>query len=177
MTIYQESGLRLTLPEGKHFRFQDCQAYKSLSGQNLKEMDFGWWQEDKNILWLFELKDYANLTLNECLPNHLLDNLITKAMDSLLMLAACWAKTGKGREFLSCLPSPVQNFPMHPEQLKLKLFFILKIDVNMFKDEIDALKYELNNRLRGRIALFNIKHVSLVDHLTVINHNLLPLQI
>jgi hypothetical protein len=46
----------------------------------------------------------------------------------------------------------------------------------MFKDERDALKYELNNRLRGRVALFNIKHVSLVDHLTVINHNLLPLQ-
>ena len=47
----------------------------------------------------------------------------------------------------------------------------------MFKDEIDALSYELNNRLRGRIALFNIRHVSLVDHLTVINNNLLPLQI
>ncbi|RKZ50904.1 MAG: hypothetical protein DRR16_05610 [Candidatus Parabeggiatoa sp. nov. 3] len=176
MTIYHESGLRLTLPAGKHFRFQDCKAYKSLNGQNLKEMDFCWWQEDENRLWLIELKDYANLTPAECLPNHLLDNLIAKATDSLLMLAACWAKTGKGQEFLSCLPSSVQEFPRHPQQLKLKLFFILKIDVSMFKDEIDALKYELNNRLRGRVALFNIRHVSLVDHLTVINHNLLPLE-
>lgn len=54
---------------------------------------------------------------------------VDRYKDSLLMLAACWAKTGKGREFLSCLPSPVQTFPMHPEQLKLKLFFFLKIDV------------------------------------------------
>ncbi len=177
MSVYQESGLKLTLPEGQHFRFQDCQAYKSLMGQNLKEMDFGWWQEQKKRLWLIEIKDYANLTPPECLPNHLLDNLFNKATDSLLMLATCWAKTGKGREISSCLPPALQQFPELPEQLKLKLFFILKIKASMFKDEIDALSYQLNNRLRGRMALFNIKHVSLVDHITVINNNLLPLQI
>jgi hypothetical protein len=139
-------------------------------------MDFGWWQEEKNTLWLIEMKDYAHLTPEECLPNHLLNNLVNKATDSLLMLATCWAKTGKGREFLPCLPTSLQQFPEHQEHLKLKLFFILKIDAAMFKDEIDALRYELNNRLRGRVALFNIRYVSLVDHLTVINNNLLPLQ-
>jgi len=175
MTAYDESGLRLNLPKGQHFRY--CEAYKLLCGQKLKEMDFGWWQPEQNRLWLIEIKDYAHLTTEERLPNHLLDNLVDKATDSLLMLASCWAKTGKGREFFSCLPPPIQQFPESPEQLKLKLFFILKIDVTMFKDEIDALRYGLNNRLRGRVALFNIRYVSLVDHLTVLNNNLLPLQV
>jgi hypothetical protein len=176
MTVYIESGLRLNLPKGEHFRFQDCKVYKKLSGQKLKEMDFCWWQKEQNRLWLIEIKDYAHLSTEERLPNHLLDNLVDKATDSLLMLATCWAKTGKGREFSACLPLPIQQFPEHPEQLKLKLFFILKIDVNMFKDEIDALRYRLNDRLRGRVALFNIRYVSLVDHLTVIKHNLLPIE-
>lgn len=46
----------------------------------------------------------------------------------------------------------------------------------MFKDEIDVLRYKLNDRLRGRVALFNIRHVSLVDHITVINNKLLPIE-
>jgi len=46
----------------------------------------------------------------------------------------------------------------------------------MFKDEIDALRYRLNDILRGRVALFNIRYVSLVDHITVINNNLLPIE-
>jgi hypothetical protein len=176
MTAYIESGLRINLPEGEHFRFQDCEIYKQLSGKKLKEMDFGWWQKQQNRLWLIEIKDYAHLTTEERLPKHLLDNLVDKATDSLLMLANCWAKTGKGREFSSCLPPAIQQFPEHPEQLKLKLFFILKINVAMFKDEIDALRYELNDKLRGRVALFNIRYVSLVDHITVINNNLLPIE-
>jgi hypothetical protein len=111
MTTYYESGLRLNLPKGEHFRFQDCEVYKLLCGQKLKEMDFGWWQKEQNRLWLIEIKDYAHLSIEERLPNHLLDNLVDKATDSLLMLASCWAKTGKGREFSLCLPPPVQQFP------------------------------------------------------------------
>ncbi len=73
MSTYQESGLIITLPDGEHFRFQDCQAYKEVSGRNLKEMDFGWWQNDTNTLWLIEIKEYSNLTSEEQLPDYLLD--------------------------------------------------------------------------------------------------------
>ena len=118
MKVYIESGLRVNLPKEQHFRFQDCEIYKQLSGQKLKEMDFGWWQKEQNRLWLIEIKDYAHLTTEERLPNHLLDNLVDKATDSLLMLASCWIKTGKGREFSGCLPKAIQQFPEDPEQLK-----------------------------------------------------------
>jgi len=177
MTSYYESGLKISLPSDEHFRFQDCKAYKPLSGQNLKEMDFGWWQAEKNTLCLIEIKDYTHLTPTERLPAHLLNTFINKATDSLLMLATMWAKIGKGFELSSCLPLPVQQFPSHsPEKLRLKLFFILKIDKVIFRSQLGILKDELNDRLRGRVALFNVRHVSLLDHLTVINNNLLPIQ-
>jgi hypothetical protein len=73
MTAYIESGLRINLPEGEHFRFPDCEIYKQLSGKKLKEMDFGWWQKQQNRLWLIEIKDYAHLTIEERLPKHLLE--------------------------------------------------------------------------------------------------------
>jgi hypothetical protein len=150
MTTYHESGLVITLPDGEHFRFQDCQAYKRLSGQFLKEMDFGWWQADKNTLWLIEI--YASLMPEEQLPAHLLDNFVNKATDSLLILAALWAKTNQGLEFASCLPPQIHQFPK-----RLKFFFILKIDEVLFNSKIEPLKDELKNRRRDKLALFEYR--------------------
>jgi hypothetical protein len=59
MPIYEESGLRITLPNGENFRFQDFPSYKKLNGKNLSEMDFGWWDATKNTLFLLEVKDYS----------------------------------------------------------------------------------------------------------------------
>lgn len=167
MSTYHESGLIITLPDGEHFRFQDCHAYKPLSGQNFKGMDFGWWQTNRNTLWLIEIQEYANLTQEEQLPRHLLDNLAKKATDSLLMLAAIWAKTHQGLELAPCLPPQVYQFPR-----RLKFFFIFKIDDMIFKSKMLHLKDALKNQLRGRFALFDVKHVSLVDHLTAIKCDL-----
>jgi len=167
MTIYKESGLVITLPDDEHFRFQNCQAYKQLSGQNLKEMDFGWWQTEKNTLWLIEIKEYDHLRPAEKLPDFLLDNFANKATDSLLMLATIWARTNQGLKLATCLPAKFHQFPS-----RLKIFFILKIDEAIFKSQIEHLKDKLKNRLRGRLALFDIKPVALVDHLTAIKCSL-----
>jgi hypothetical protein len=40
MSVFQESGLQITLPVGESFRFQDCPNYQNLKGKNLSEMDF-----------------------------------------------------------------------------------------------------------------------------------------
>jgi hypothetical protein len=85
MPIFQESGLRITLPDGECFRFQDCPSYKTLNGKNFSEIDFCWWDSTKNTLWLLELKDYSHVTPSEKLPNHLLEKLTNKVTDSLLI--------------------------------------------------------------------------------------------
>jgi hypothetical protein len=128
MTIYQESGLIITLPDDEHFRFQDCQAYKGLSGANLKEMDFAWWQNETKTLWLIEIKEYANLSSEECLPDYLLDNLVNKATDSLLMLAAMWSKTNQGLKLAACLPPIFHRFSG-----RLKLFLYSKLIILLLK--------------------------------------------
>lgn len=166
--IYSESGLRVDLRGKDHFRFQDCPAYRSISGQNLKEMDFGWW--DADTLWLLELKDYAHLSPEERLPGHLLEELANKATDVLLMLAAAWIGTEMGNGLKACLPKHSQR----PHRLKLA--FVLKVEP-ILVPQIQTLKDTLNQRLRGRIALFDIRNVILIDHLTAIKYDFLPLAV
>lgn len=62
MATYVESGLCLDLPDGQHFRFADLPAYKALSGQHLKEMDFAWIADGKLVL--LEVRSYAQITRN-----------------------------------------------------------------------------------------------------------------
>lgn len=170
MAIYQESGLRITLPDGDSFRFQDCSSYKTLSGKNLSEMDFGWWDSTRNTLWLLDIKDYSHLTPSEKLPDHLLDNLINKATDSLLLLSAVWFGSIKGKEIGLELPLSCQSFPSNPR--KLKIVFVLKISNTHIKAELSPLKTRLLARLQGRIALFDLNNVTLTDHETGIKMGL-----
>ncbi|MEQ8969819.1 MAG: hypothetical protein RIE73_05425 [Coleofasciculus sp. C1-SOL-03] len=119
MSIYQESGLQITLPDTERFRFQDCSGYKTLNGKNLSEMDFGWWDSTKNSLWLLDVKDYSHLTPTERLPDYLLENLVNKATDSLLILSAVWFGSVKGQEICSELPLSCRTFPSKPKKLKI----------------------------------------------------------
>ena len=99
MAIFNESGLTLDLPDGLHFRFADLLAYKLLSGQNLKEMDFAW--IDGGKLFLLEVRSYTQvsttLTGADLIPlkgqavPHRFEALIDKLTDSLLMLLAAFA--------------------------------------------------------------------------------------
>ena len=170
MAIYQESGLRITLPDGDSFRFQDCYSYKALSGKNLSEIDFCWWDSTRNTLWLLDIKDYSHLTPSEKLPAHLLENLINKATDSLLLLSAVWFGSLKGKGISSELPISCQSFPQAPQ--KLKIVFVLKISNSHLKAELSPLKTRLLARLQGRIALFDIKNITLADHETGIKMGL-----
>lgn len=162
MPTYEKSGLRIILPDGDSFRFQDCSGYKSLSGKNLSEMDFSWWDSTQNILWRLDVKDYSHLTPPERLPEYLLDNLAKKAIDSLLILSAVWAGSVKGQEIAAELPQSFQKFPDAPK--KFKLVFVLKIQENSIKAVLKPLKNKLLQQLEGRLALFDLKNIVLVDH-------------
>ncbi len=108
MPIYEESGLQITLPDGECFRFQECPSYKSLSGNNLSEMDFGWWDSSKDTLWLLELKDYSHLTPPQRLPDYLLEKLTNKVTDSLMILSSVWSGSLQGKQILADLPASLQ---------------------------------------------------------------------
>ena len=84
MPVYEESGLRVTLPDGASFRIQDLQTYNQLKGRKLREMDFCWFNKNSNQINLLEIKDYSYYDL----PEHLVDVLQDKTVDTLLLLCA-----------------------------------------------------------------------------------------
>ncbi|AFY72059.1 hypothetical protein Pse7367_3836 (plasmid) [Thalassoporum mexicanum PCC 7367] len=162
MPDYQESGLNISLPNNQCFRFCDLNTYKGLKGKQLKEVDFCWWDSSRNTFWLLEVKDYSHLTSIEKLPDHLLENLTNKITDSLLILGAAWSGTNKGQNILHELPSTFRIFPMTPH--KMKIVCILKLTEHHKKVYLKPLKDNLNNRLAGRVALFDLQRVTLIDH-------------
>jgi len=158
MVIYQESGLIINLIDEHSFRFQDNPAYQKLKGKSLSEMDFAWWDSNKNILWLLDVKDYSHLLPAEKLPDYLLDKLSNKVTDSLLLMSAIWSNTQQGLSLKKYIPESCQTVK------SLKIVFVFKITNQTIKASLSPLKTKLVNSLRGKLALFDINNITLIDH-------------
>ncbi|WP_295431864.1 hypothetical protein [uncultured Thiodictyon sp.] len=171
MVVYEESGLSVSLPVGAHFRFADLPGYQALCGQHLKEMDFAW--IDNGELLLLEVRDYggscATLSGADFVPGQRLpipwrfQTLIDKLTDSLLMLLAAWAGTGRGQALRAQLPTPARA------RLPLRLVVAIELPAAL-TIHLGPLRDMLNQRLRGRIALADVSSVALLDYTRLINH-------
>ena len=171
MATYIESGLRLDLPDGQHFRFADLAAYKALCGHQLKEMDFSW--IDGGKLFLLEVRSYAQVTTTLTGADFIpvkgqtspfrYEALIDKVTDSLLMLLAAWMNSnhGNGRAIRESLPVAARA------RLPLKLVIAVDLPPTL-SVHLQGLRDSLNARLRGRISLGDVRSVVLIDyaHLT-----------
>ncbi len=165
MATYIESRLRVELPDEQHFRFADLPAYKPLSGQHLKEMDFAWIENGK--LYLLEVRSYADmaepLPIADLLPTkdqptpYRFQALVDKVTDSLLILLAIWAGSDRGKDFGNSLPISAKT------RLPLKLVVALDIPAHL-SVHLLALRDKLNERLRGRISLVDVRNVILMDY-------------
>jgi len=165
VAIFNESGLTLDLPDGLHFRFADLLAYKLHSGQNLKEMDFAW--IDGGKLFLLEVRSYAQvsttLTGADLIPlkgqavPHRFEALIDKLTDSLLMLLAAWADTDCGKSIKAGLPAAAKS------RMPLKLVIAIEMPSTL-SAHLSGLRDSLNARMRGRIALADVRNVALIDY-------------
>jgi hypothetical protein len=164
MAQYDESGLRLFLNDKAHFRFESLSAYSLLKGQRLKEVDFCWHDTDdnQNRLILLELKEFsrsrdklgaADLTDKA----YRFETLINKVVDSLLILAAAWLGTQKGLPLRGDLP------PFAQQRMPLKIIIGLDLPVHM-ASHYGVLRDKFNARLRGRIALFDIESVAILNY-------------
>ena len=165
MAIYVESGLELDLPDGAHFRFADIAAYRSRSGQHLKEMDFAWLEAGRLIL--LEVRSYDQLTSSLTAADFLplkgqpaplrFQSVVDKVTDSLLMLMAAWTGTAWGLGLKSALPAAAQA------RLPLKLVVAIDLPPALVV-HLQGLRDSLNARLRGRLALVDMPSIALVDY-------------
>ena len=158
-----ESGFKVTVREETSFRLCECTAYQSLSSLSLKEMDVGWWDAGKSKLIILELKgreiwlefDKSEDTAHE----HLLTSLKGKVTDVLLMLAAVWVEAGIGTELKRSLPANVHRY-----QGDGSLKFIFLIDESASRKSLmSPVKDAINKELAGRLRLFGVKYVTLID--------------
>ena len=165
MARYNESGLTFDLPDGQHFRFAALAAYKRLSGQHLKEMDFAWVTNGK--LYLLEVRSYTQIGIalagtdlvapaGQAKP-HRYEALIDKITDSLLMLLAAWANTLTGQSIKAELPAVART------RLPLKLVVALELPANLTV-HLPVLRDSLNERMRGRMALADVRSVAILDY-------------
>lgn len=148
--IYTESGMTVDLTNYLHFRFQDCQGYKKIKGLGIKEMDFGWWNENNNCLYLLELKDYTSsqrsLTDREK-SAQLLDNLWKKSVDVLFMLSALWLNNEGSREIKPCFPEKIY------QKCNIRIYHLINCD-RLFEPHLLPLNTKLLNRFKGYTSLF-----------------------
>lgn len=160
-----ESGIRFKLPDGSYFRLCDIEAYRKLSGQNLKEMDFGWWDEKLGKLFLLEVKEYRDFE-NKTKYSTRINELVKKATDALMIFSSVWSGTAKGGEIGKHLPQKAVKFPGAG---KVHLIFLL----NLRGEEIPiTAKDEINSKLKGILSLFDIKRASVVNLEKAIKMNL-----
>ena len=87
-----------------------------------------------------------------------------------MILSSVWSGSLQGKQILADLPASLQVFPIYPK--KLKIVFVFKITNTNIKIQLSPLKTRLKERLRGRLLLFDIKNVTLVDHETAMKMGL-----
>lgn len=158
-----ESGFEVTLDRNTSFRLADFDPYRKLSGLSLKEMDLGWWDDSATRVVFLELKgselwDAFDSSKDEA-HNHLVTNLRDKATDVLMLLAAAWIGTTRGKQVKKLLPKDARKYPGDG---KIKLVFLVDTPASR-KPLLSAIKDELNRKAAGRSRLFGVEHLTLVD--------------
>lgn len=158
-----ESGFEVTVPRATSFRLADMEPYKKLSGCHLKEMDVGWVDTANGQITLLELKGKEIWDAFDrdrtAAHKHLVENLGSKATDVLLILSSAWSRSAVGVELAKLLPS---GSTQYPGEKKLKLCFLVETPASR-APLMGPVKDELNRMLSGRLQLFGIKRVTLMD--------------
>ncbi len=168
--LHLESGLYFDPPHARCFRW-DASDYFRVTGKRygLAEMDFAWCDETTMALHLLEVKDYST---DPQLPAWLINDLVQKGTDCLLLLASVWYRLPHGDSIRACLPD---EWHEHAEGQPINLTFVLKTAENV---ALQPLQDQLRQKLKGRqelLALRTVTTVSLVNHELAVSELGLPL--
>ncbi|MEO5331451.1 MAG: hypothetical protein H7839_05455 [Magnetococcus sp. YQC-5] len=167
MSVSIESGMRVDLTGKPHFRFQDLAAYRSVSGQHVKEMDYCWL--DAQELFMLELKAYSDvraqaraeqMTSDQFLA-YLINKTAPKVWDSLLLFSACWLPTNKGKELRQEL-----DVRFHVRIECIRVVIVVAVP-DWFKPQFETLRRRFREVLQGKMALFDSRSliVCMPEHL------------
>ena len=175
MRPLRESGFEMSLPCEISFRFCEMPRYKKLYGAgSLKEMDIGWWDEDKRHMLLIELggegtwKKFEQAGVRGKPKESLVNELAAKFTDSLLMLAAAWAGTEAGQELKESLPRDAHAYP---GTQRIRMIFLLDTP-SAHKRSLLIVRKMLKRRLEGKVQLWGLLPIEVIDYDSALKLNL-----
>lgn len=146
--MVQESGFDFSPPSGEWFRFADCPTYQKLCYAGIAEMDFAYWDAARDRLVLLEVKDYTGREA----PTHLVNSLIAKGRDCLIMLQSAWrGDAGTGASLCHELPERLRR------PSRLQLIFVLKVDDQTRMRPLAEMRDQLRWSLRAYTALLGLE--------------------
>lgn len=158
MSGFTESNITINFPDNNFFRLADCGGYKSLKGNNFKEMDACWYSVADNTYWLIELKDFtADLTAGNTIESRVWP-IVKKAVDSLLMfLSVQHNYPYAANELLPCMPIAPNA------TTKFKLFTVVHCPLAS-KADIQLLHNSFRNKFLPYARLFGIENYGVLEH-------------
>lgn len=156
MSGFTESGMTLDFPDANYFRLQDCTGYKNISGFHFKEMDVCWYDTEKNIYWLIELKDFRVATLNPSTQETRVWDMVKKAVDSLMMFK-CVQHGYPYASTFSCM----QPLPIPVTQLNI--ITIVNCQPTQ-KPDVQLMNDVFKQKFQGYAKLFDIARLSVMSY-------------
>ncbi len=119
MPGFTESNIKLDFPDNNYFRLGDCDGYKAIQN-NFAEMDACWYDQEKDILYIIELKNWENNHLDEendpnyspdkirkmkeGISHHRIGNLLKKSIDTTCMFMSILLEKVNGSKIQQCSP-------------------------------------------------------------------------
>jgi hypothetical protein len=178
MPIYQESGMKIHLPDSESFRISDCTTWeKKLKLNTLKEMDFGFWDRNKQQIILIEVKDFTQLNHPKAKeskkPEDFIESFVKKGTDMLILLSGIWINSTHGTDMKQEILTTCPNFPN--TLCKFKLIFVVKTNDPNAGIWLQPLGTKIRNKMHGRTLLFNLDpntDLLLLDHITAAKNGL-----
>jgi hypothetical protein len=154
-----ESSITVNFPDNNYFRFQDCSGYTKYSGNQFKEMDWGWFDTTNAELYLIELKDFTNASVIRTTPdaNSRVNDLVKKAADSTAMLVSILLKTAPSIDITACLPQNYTN------RIPLNIINIIHCKPTQQAD-IQYLHQQFRLRFKPYADFFGVKQYAVMSH-------------
>jgi len=163
---FTESEITLNFPDNNYFCFENCAAHQEISGFGIKDMDAGWFDVDKKILYLIELKDFSNssaISNEEDEDKSLLGrskNLVKKAADSIAMINAILLNTNWGQKLQSNLPCTFDR--------SYEVWLISVIHINQNENQtnnVSLLNTKFTSLFNGYRKIFgNVNYAAVLSH-------------
>jgi len=156
MMPFTESSITLNFPDNNYFRLSEWDTYKKL--QHIREMDFCWYDKNDDKLYLIELKDWGDASINEeddpdispekieemkqGITKYRIKNLLEKSIDTLCIFSSILLNRPTGRSINNCAPFDIT---VNTEIILLSVINWNVPDFNYVSDINSAYRSRLNS--------------------------------